>query len=1375
MTLSLDAPGSADGGVFWIGADGRILEASEAACATLGCDRDQVRTLTAWDIDRSFPADHWPAFWQRVQESRQLRFKSRHWTRDGTPYDVEVVAHLADFATPPHLVATATPLSGQRQVEQVLRDSEARLALALEVSGQSLFEFDLTTGAALLTDAFLAMIGRQGNPLVTDRDTWQSWIHPDDRPWVAEVFKECATGQRSDYREDVRLLHGDGHVIWVRACGRVTQWDEFNRPVRMLSTQMDITESKKAEHALKLTQAAIDRVFVGVFWHDAQGRLLYVNEAACRSLGYTRDELIGQTVALFDPVFPQEQIPRTGEFLRDKKMIVLETLHQRKDGTRFPVEVEASYVKMGETENVFAFVRDITGRKAADSKLRYHLECEQALADISGLMIKPGWDDLDSRLEWMLQRIGGLTGADRAFLFSLSPDGETATNTHEWCAPGISSQIHELQAIPVADHAAFYDRMRRGDVVTILGEPETWTPRFKPRVTEPGPHSLICLPVASGPRLYGMLGLDVLSHDRDWSEVDIRVLRLVAEILAHTWQHYESYRVLSDHSHYLEHLDRISRVLTGSERDASMLTRLATAILDIFQADRVIIVKPRAGLEVATEVTRPDCPPLAPRLAGMAAEDPLLASFQAAIAADGPVTQTFAAGATGAGASAPRSQLAIALRPHADRPWLLALHHGGALRLWTDTERRLMQSIAERVEEALAGALLLQRLTDSETRYRAVFDNAQDAILLHDIDGRIIAANPAMHDMFGLTEAEAMTHTIPDISAPGFDPEGLTGLWRQARRGEAPRFEWKAMQPKTGHVFPVEVMLRSFRYGDRFAILANIRDMTERARAEEELRKSEERFAKAFRANPAAMLISTLDQGRIIDANDRWLDIFGGELSDWIGRTTVDTGVWQGVEERAPHVERIRQQGSFRDVPTVLHTQSGKALDVLWSVEMISQGSDRVMLSLIHDLTEQKRAEQARRDSEARLRTAIESIPFDFFVMTAEGEYVVQNSSSMARWGDVIGLGPAEATAHRGQADRWAEKLATVHAGAILDEEIQVTMGTDILHFRNLLAPVTEGTQTRGIVEVNIDITARKQAERELQTYRAHLEDLVSERTQALQNAMNHLMQAEKLAALGNLVAGLAHELNTPLGNARMVASTLAEHVRTLERAVSSGALRRAELLHFLEESTEATRLLERNTIRAANLISHVKEVAVDQTSVRRRSFRLRQVIEEVLSTLRPTLKRTDHVVSVEVPADLSLDSFPGPLEQVITNLVSNSLTHGFAHTPAGHIRITARAEDANTILLTYDDDGVGIPADVVQRIFDPFFTTRLGTGGSGLGLYIVYTLVSGVLGGSIAVTSDREAGGATFTLRLPRVAPERGGTVPTPHSGPDHPATASN
>jgi len=279
-------------------------------------------------------------------------------------------------------------------------------------------------------------------------------------------------------------------------------------------------------------------------------------------------------------------------------------------------------------------------------------------------------------------------------------------------------------------------------------------------------------------------------------------------------------------------------------------------------------------------------------------------------------------------------------------------------------------------------------------------------------------------------------------------------------------------------------------------------------------------------------------------------------------------------------------------------------------------------------------------------------------------------------------------------------------------------------------------------------IREREQALREINL---HLEEKVAERTTVLREAEVSLARSEKLAALGSLVAGIAHELNTPIGNGLMAASAFQEHTKQFEKTVREG-LRRSTLEQFIESSREASELIVRNLHRAGELISSFKQVSIDQSTSQRRNFELHELVYEIVTTLSPSIRKARCEVGIEPQEDIVMDSYPGPLGQVLINLISNAVVHGY-HEQPGKVSVRMRKLPAGRAELSVSDDGHGIPPAVLGRIFDPFFTTKLGQGGSGLGLSICHTIVNNLLGGDIQVDS-REGKGATFTLRIPLVAP---------------------
>lgn len=285
--------------------------------------------------------------------------------------------------------------------------------------------------------------------------------------------------------------------------------------------------------------------------------------------------------------------------------------------------------------------------------------------------------------------------------------------------------------------------------------------------------------------------------------------------------------------------------------------------------------------------------------------------------------------------------------------------------------------------------------------------------------------------------------------------------------------------------------------------------------------------------------------------------------------------------------------------------------------------------------------------------------------------------------------------------------------------------------------------------DLNADLEARVQLRTEdLERTNAEL----SEAMKTLEQAQDELVRSEKMAALGSLVAGVAHELNTPIGNSLMVASTLEERTSEFEHSMEQG-LTRSALNRQLATSREAAASLVHNLQRAAELISSFKQVAVDQTTSARRRFQLGEVVREIVLTLSPALRKSPYRIETAVPAEIRLDSYPGPLGQVLTNLINNAVLHAFEGRSAGLIRIEAQLLDEVSVQVILSDDGNGIDPGNLARIFDPFFTTRMGRGGTGLGLSICHNIVEHILGGRITVASTPGQGTA-FSMTLPLAAP---------------------
>jgi len=252
-----------------------------------------------------------------------------------------------------------------------------------------------------------------------------------------------------------------------------------------------------------------------------------------------------------------------------------------------------------------------------------------------------------------------------------------------------------------------------------------------------------------------------------------------------------------------------------------------------------------------------------------------------------------------------------------------------------------------------------------------------------------------------------------------------------------------------------------------------------------------------------------------------------------------------------------------------------------------------------------------------------------------------------------------------------------------------------------------------------------------------------------LQRTQAELIQAEKLASLGQLVAGVAHEINTPVGIALTTGTQIGEEVKRFSDVAASGQIRRSQLARFMDRMQEGADLLFANLNRAADLVQSFKQVAADQASGERRRFDMRNWLDELFTSLGPALRKSRHKVTVSCREGLTMDTYPGAVAQVITNLVMNAVTHAYAPGQTGHLTLSVTEPQDGAIRIAFADDGRGIAPDHISRVFDPFFTTGRSHGGTGLGLHIVYNLVTGTLQGRIEVDSEPGAG-TRFVIDLP-------------------------
>jgi len=331
--------------------------------------------------------------------------------------------------------------------------------------------------------------------------------------------------------------------------------------------------------------------------------------------------------------------------------------------------------------------------------------------------------------------------------------------------------------------------------------------------------------------------------------------------------------------------------------------------------------------------------------------------------------------------------------------------------------------------------------------------------------------------------------------------------------------------------------------------------------------------------------------------------------------------------------------------------------------------------------------------------------------------------------------------------------MAAMHAITTGDYDRRV-QGTD--------ATDEVGAMARAVEVFRENAIAKSKTEDELRNSKEKAESALLELNAAQQN----LIDAERLAALGGLVAGVAHEVNNPIGISLTVASSFARRAEMFEAELrSDGRLRRSQLEEFVRTSRDAAQQLVANLHRAGELIQSFKQVAVDRSHAERRQFGLSEATDQIIASLRPVLKKAAIVLSVDVPEGLVIDGYPGSYGQILTNLFLNAANHAFPDGSSGTISISARPRGSDDVEIIFADNGAGMTPDVQRQAFDPFFTTRRNEGGTGLGLHIVYNLVTQQLGGRMMLDS-RLGQGTTFRIIMPRAAKGGSTTADTTSDG---------
>ena len=535
------------------------------------------------------------------------------------------------------------------------------------------------------------------------------------------------------------------------------------------------------------------------------------------------------------------------------------------------------------------------------------------------------------------------------------------------------------------------------------------------------------------------------------------------------------------------------------------------------------------------------------------------------------------------------------------------------------------------------------------------------------------------------------------------------------------------------------------------------REAAVRALAEQRL--AEESYRKLFEASVDGIYVTT-PAGALVNANPAVARILGYDTPEQLIADIGDISQTVYVHPAAREEFQLLMQrdGVVRDFEYQVRRRDGGILWLSDSATVVRDDTGEVIRyeGTVRDITDQKRAEDAIAEGRRLLQQVIDTVPAVINVKDTKLRYILMNRYMAGIFEiepkDALGRTTTDLMPRYGarKTDENDQRVLKTKKGLGFYEEEYLDSKGNMRHWLVNKLPLLDAEgEIERIVTVALDIGERKRGEQEMRKAR----DAAETALRNLRETQVSLIEAEKLAALGRLVAGVAHEVNNPVGISLTVASALERKTAIFAAEVARGNLRKSSLNDFLETSRDASSQLVANLNRAAELIQSFKQVAADRNYSDQRTFDLADLTEQVVMSLRPGLRKHNLTLNVDCQPNLIMNSYPGPYGQVLTNLFLNAVAHAFPDSRAGTIDIQARESGKDNVEIIFSDNGCGMSLDVRRRAFDPFFTTRRDQGGTGLGLHIVYSIVTNRLGGRLDLDSE-PGGGTRIQIILPRIAP---------------------
>ncbi|MBC8425344.1 PAS domain S-box protein [bacterium] len=1169
-----------------------------------------------------------------------------------------------------------------------------------------------------LTSSAASIYGRPFAELLETPGTMWEAILAEDRDELADFFTQCVEGRAAVRYFRIERPDGEIRHISERA---VLLPGADGRPRRAKGMLIDVTDEQRLTDTLDLFRFAIDKAQDAVFIMDTDFRFLEVNEAACLSLGYDRRELIGMQVPEVDVDFPSEALDQVLDVLRQEGYVMLEGRHKTRDGRIFPVEIASNHFEINDREIICVFARDISKRQAAEVERRERLgrleRHKRAFAKLAGA---PDLHEGGRReaLKVICETGSEALNVERASVWLLDESQEVLRCENLYVRT--SGEHLDDIVLDAGNFPAYFEAFRTSHLVDAhAAATDPRTSEFAADYLKPlGITSMLDVSIRMSGRLVGVVCFEHVGPPRTWTSEETTFAGTISETVAHQ----------------LERCERQRREAQLGEERRKLKTLISS-------------------------------------LPGMA--------FRIRKADDWPV-EFISDGSTELTGWTPYDLIDNRNVRHKD-----VVHPEDQMVVWEAMDDALRNRYAYEVEYRIitkqgeekwvwekgqgvydeSGELIAaegfvtdisgriraeQAMRDSEFRHRELFNNMSSGVAVFETDGglafRCTDLNKAGEHIDDLAKNDIIASDAREVF-PGLEACGLLDVmkrvWRTGRPEGVDAFVYRDDWGESWR----EAYVYKLPGGEIVLVYEDVSgDM---------MRQADLRL-KQFSINQSSDSLFWISRdGAFIDVNETSCSSYGYTRDELMRMSVYDLtdeytpGSWQQKWREIREHGTVRKEGYHKG-------KNGKIFPVDISINYLEFEGREYLCAMVRDITARKATEEhinslnqslekrvedrtaELRDSREKYRLLIESLreKYVFYSLTPKGTFTYISPSVT----NVLGY---EIEYFR------SNDVLSIVAGERRDEVLQSTM----LSLKGREQPSIEAEirhrdgslRVMDVLQVPVCDASGK-----VISVEGIAHDVTESRRarEMIRDQQDQLLESEKMAALGSLVAGVAHEINTPVGIGVTAASHLQERVVHFRGLYESGKLRRSEFETFLQEAGDSTRMIMSNLDKAAQLIQGFKGVAVDQTGEGRRSFDLKQYLNEILLSLRPEFKRTGHKVTLACDEGVLVDSYPGAVSHMITNLVMNSLIHGFDGVEEGEITIEATSDGENATIV-YADNGVGMSKEIRRQIYDPFFTTRRGQGGSGLGMHVVYNSVTNSLGGSISCASS-PGEGATFTIEFP-------------------------